>query len=126
MSTLFENAGLGRRFLAITIDWAIASLTAALFAPPLSNELGPTLLRLGIFVCEIAILTALTGASIGQRLFGLRVVSWPNQGYLAPIQVLMRSVLIALVIPAVVYDKEGRGLHDRLASSVVVRVGSGA
>lgn len=126
MSTLFENAGLGRRFLAITIDWAIASLTAALFAPPLSNEFGPTLLRLGLFVCEIAILTALTGASIGQRLFGLRVVSWPNQGYLAPIQVLMRSVLIALVIPAVVYDKEGRGLHDRLAGSVVVRVGSGA
>ena len=126
MSMLFENAGLGRRFLAITIDWAIASLTAALFAPPLSNELGPTLLRLGIFVCEIAILTALTGASIGQRLFGFRVVSWPIQGYLAPIQVLMRSVLIALVIPAVVYDKEGRGLHDRLASSVVVRVGSGA
>ncbi|NDE71683.1 MAG: RDD family protein [Actinobacteria bacterium] len=126
MAALYDRAGFGRRFLAITIDWAIASLTSALFAPPLSNELGPTALRLGIFVFEVSLLTALTGSSAGQRLFGLRVVSWPNQGYLPPSLVLLRTFLIALVIPAVVYDVEGRGLHDRLARSQVVRVGSGA
>lgn len=126
MEALYDRAGFGRRFLAITIDWAIASLTSALFAPPLSNELGPTALRLGIFVFEVSLLTALTGSSAGQRLFGLRVVSWPNQGYLPPSLVLLRTFLIALVIPAVVYDVEGRGLHDRLARSQVVRVGSGA
>ena len=126
MAALYDRAGFGRRFLAITIDWAIASLTSALFAPPLSNELGPTALRLGIFVFEVSLLTALTGSSAGQRLFGLRVISWPNQGYLPPSLVLLRTFLIALVIPAVVYDVEGRGLHDRLERSQVVRIGSGA
>ena len=125
MSETYERAGLGRRFLAITIDWAIASLSTALFVPPLANDLGSSSLRLGIFVAEVSILTALTGSSTGQRLFGLQVVSWPNFGYLTPVRVITRTLLIALVIPAVVYDSEGRGLHDRIAQSVVVRVGSG-
>lgn len=125
MAQTYSRAGLGRRFLALTIDWAIASLSTALFVPPLANDLGPTALRLGIFVLEVSILTALTGSSAGQKLFGIRVVSWPDQGYLAPGSVLLRTLLIALVIPAVVYDNEGRGLHDRIARSVVVRVGTG-
>ena len=84
MADSFAQATLGRRFLALTIDWAIASLSTALFVPPLANDLGSTALRLGIFVLEVTILTALTGSSLGQKLFGLRVVSWPNFGYLAP------------------------------------------
>lgn len=125
MADSFAQATLGRRFLALTIDWAIASLSTALFVPPLANDLGSTALRLGIFVLEVTILTALTGSSLGQKLFGLRVVSWPNFGYLAPAWVFLRTFLIALVIPAVVFDSERRGLHDRIARSVVVRIGTG-
>ncbi|MDQ1739361.1 MAG: hypothetical protein QOE53_1013, partial [Pseudonocardiales bacterium] len=40
---------------------------------------------------------------------------------LPPARVLLRTVLLVLVIPAVVWDRDGRGLHDRLAGSAVVR-----
>lgn len=122
MSVVYSRAGLGRRFLAITVDWAIASLSAALVIPLQSSELGPTLFRLGVFVVEVSILTALTGSSAGQRLFKLRVVSYPDQGYLPPAAVLLRTFLIALVVPAVVYDIEGRGLHERITRSSVVKI----
>ncbi|CPU67518.1 Conserved membrane protein of uncharacterised function [Mycobacteroides abscessus] len=34
---------------------------------------------------------------------------------------LLRTVLLCLVIPAVVWDADGRGLHDRAAGTVLVR-----
>jgi len=117
-----EQAGLGRRVLALTIDWAIASFSAALFYPLQSSALGPSLFRLGVFVFEVALLTSLGGASAGQRVMGLRVLSWPDYLFLRPGPILLRTMLIALVIPAVVTDKDGRGLHDRAARSVVMKV----
>jgi uncharacterized RDD family membrane protein YckC len=117
-----EQAGLGRRVLALSIDWAIASFTAALVYPLRSSALAPSLFRLGVFVLEVALLTSLGGASAGQRVMGLRVLSWPDNLFLRPGPILLRTILIALVIPAVVTDKDGRGLHDRAAKSVVMRV----
>jgi hypothetical protein len=35
--------------------------------------------------------------------------------------VLVRTVLLVLVVPAVVYDRDYRGLHDRASNAVVVR-----
>ncbi|MDP7384097.1 MAG: hypothetical protein QF382_08490, partial [Acidimicrobiales bacterium] len=59
----------------------------------------------------------------GQRLVRLRVVS--IDGGRVPLwRVLVRTLLICLVIPAVVYDDDGRGVHDRLAHTRVVRVGA--
>ena len=117
-----ERAGLGRRVLALSIDWAIASFTAALVYPLQASALGPSLFRLGVFVLEVFLLTSLGGASAGQRVMGLRVLSWPDNLFLRPGPILLRTILIALVVPAVVTDKDGRGLHDRAAKSVVMRV----
>ena len=33
---------------------------------------------------------------------------------------LLRGVLLALVVPALIMDEHRRGLHDRLAGSVIV------
>lgn len=117
-----EKAGYGRRFAAISIDWAIATFSAALIIPLQSSALGPTLVRLGVFVFEVAVLTALTGASAGQRVLRLRVVTWPDYLFVRPGAVFLRTFLIALVIPAVVTDQDGRGLHDRVAKTVVVKI----
>ena len=78
---------------------------------------------LAIFALEIVVLTWLTGASFGQRLLGLRVVlvSGDRVGIF---RVALRTALLCLVIPAVVFDSEGRGLHDRAAGSRVIRVRS--
>jgi uncharacterized RDD family membrane protein YckC len=117
-----EKAGYGRRFIAISIDWAIATFSSALIIPLQSSALGPSLVRLGVFVLEVSLLTALGGASAGQRIVGLRVLSWPDYLFVRPGMVFLRTFLIALVIPAVVTDQDGRGLHDRFARTVVVRI----
>jgi len=52
----------------------------------------------------------------------LRVLSWPDYLFVKPGAIFIRTFLIALVIPAVVTDKDGRGLHDRIAKTVVMRV----
>jgi hypothetical protein len=36
-------------------------------------------------------------------------------------RVVLRTLLICLVIPALVLDSDGRGLHDRAVDSVVLR-----
>jgi uncharacterized RDD family membrane protein YckC len=33
----------------------------------------------------------------------------------------VRTALLCLVIPAVVWDADGRGLHDKAAGTVIVR-----
>ena len=86
-----EQAGLGRRLLALTIDGFIAFFITGLFFPSQSSnqvflsqssDLETTLFRLGVFVLEVALLTSLGGASAGQRVMGLRVLSWPDNLFL--------------------------------------------
>ena len=113
---------MGRRLSALMVDWIVATLTTGMLFPLFASSLAPSLTRLAIFVLEVGLMTALTGASIGQRLFGIRVVSYPDQYFLLPSKAFLRTLLIALVIPALVIDNEGRGLHDRFTKSQVVRV----
>lgn len=75
---------------------------------------------LAVFFGEITILTWLTGCSFGQRLVGIRIRSIDGGGVSLP-RVAARTALVCLVIPAVVYDSDGRGLHDRAARSIAVR-----
>ena len=73
-----KRAGLGIRLAALAIDWALATMTTALFVPPFSSAIGPSALRLGIFVLEVSVVTGFSGSSMGQRIMGLRVLSWPD------------------------------------------------
>ena len=116
-----ERASLSRRLAALFIDWMIATFTAGLFYPLFTSALEPTLARLGIFVLEVGLLTALGGASMGQRLLGLRVVSYPDQLFITPNSAFLRTLLLILVIPPLVQDGNGRGLHERFTRSQVVR-----
>ena len=117
----FERASISRRLVALSLDWAVATLTTGLFFPVFASSLAPSLTRLAVFVLEVGLLTALGGASIGQRIMGIRVVSFPDQYFVTPSMAFLRTFLIALVIPALVIDSEGRGLHDRFTKSQVIR-----
>jgi uncharacterized RDD family membrane protein YckC len=47
-----------------------------------------------------------------------------GSGYAAQVGLLggaIRAFLLCLVIPAVVYDRDRRGLHDKAAQTIVVR-----
>jgi uncharacterized RDD family membrane protein YckC len=120
-------AGWGRRVAALFVDWLIAGLIAsAITSKPLwaaGNDTNTA--QLVTFFAMSAILTGLGGATIGHRLLGLRVARTrtTGTGYAAQVGLLagaIRSALICLVIPAVIYDRDRRGLHDKAANTVVV------
>ena len=110
-----EIAGLGRRFLAILIDWTMCSVVVNLIG--IESKSTPILFT---FFIEVSVLTALQQASAGQRILKLRVVDFTNSGVVPPLKILLRTFLICLVLPAV-FTREGRGLHDWVSNSVVVR-----
>lgn len=118
----WEAAGLGRRVAALAVDWAASLVITALFLP-IGGSLDSSMLTLGIFFLEVTLLTWLLGGSFGQVLLRLRVQRLDG-GRLPLWRVAVRTLLICLVIPAVVFDADGRGLHDRLVGSRVMRVTS--
>jgi hypothetical protein len=38
------------------------------------------------------------------------------------VAIALRTVLLLLVIPAVIWDRDGRGLHDKAVHAVQVRI----
>ncbi len=121
-----EVAGLGRRLAALCIDWLVSiGVSLLLFRDVAYGSQESSIAILLIFASEVILLTWLTGASFGQRILGVKVVRMDG-GPLGLGRVALRTLLICLVIPALVMDSYGRGLHDRAVGSVVVRAGSGA
>ncbi|MFM1916689.1 MAG: hypothetical protein RJB01_204 [Actinomycetota bacterium] len=119
-----QAAGLGRRFIALVLDWGASLLIARLAFPQFPyGSLESSAATLAIFATEVILLTWLTGASFGQRLVGLRIEPL-HGGRLTLVQVVVRTVLLCLVLPAVIYDSQGRGLHDRAAGTICVRAGT--
>ncbi|CAN2240340.1 RDD [actinobacterium SCGC AAA044-D11] len=109
------TAGTGRRFLALMIDWFMCLLIASL----LGFE-SKAFVTLVIFFIEVSVLTILQQASAGQRILRLRVVDFTTFGIVPVRKIVLRTFLICLVLPAV-FTREGRGLHDWVANSVVVK-----
>lgn len=112
-----EGAGsigrIGRRVGALFIDYGAAYLISGFFGwDPLAI--------LAIFaVIQIAFLPTLQG-SPGHRLFGMRLArldgSWV--GLWRPV---VRTALLIVVIPAVIWDADQRGLHDKVVGTVLIR-----
>lgn len=118
-------AGWSRRFGALLIDWfACSIITIAFFYRPQAGHTAnvlsqPRLWTPAVFAAEIFILTALTGFTIGKRLLGLRVVRL--DGRPVGLWALPRTVLLMLVVPAIMMDRDLRGFHDKAAGTAVVR-----
>ncbi len=115
-----EPAGLLRRVGAILVDWLASMLVVRLIFSSLpypGNEFA--LATLIVFFAEVTLFTWLTGSSFGQRIFGIAVIR-EGGGRLGLLSFALRTLLICLVIPAVVYDSAGRGLQDKAVGSRVV------
>ena len=116
-----EVAGLGRRVAAIALDWfASILLSRVVFGQFTYGSPESSFAILMIFIAEVVIFTWLMSASFGQRLLGISVARMDG-GKLPLWRVFVRTLLICLIIPAVVYDNTGRGLHDRAVGSVAIR-----
>lgn len=106
-------ARLGRRVGALFIDYGAAYLISGFWG-------WDSLAILAIFaIIQIVFIPTLQG-SPGHRLFGLRLVrvdgAWA--GLWRPI---VRTLLLVIVIPAVIWDADQRGLHDKAAGTVLLR-----
>jgi uncharacterized RDD family membrane protein YckC len=113
-----------RRLGALLLDWA-ASTFAVIAATGLDfylTDRRASAYVLAVYVVENTALTTLVGGSFGKLLTGLRVVRLGERGTLSLLAALGRSLLIALVIPPLIFRPDGRGLHDLAAKSATVRV----
>ena len=110
-------ASFGTRVIAYFVDAIAAALIAGLFtAPQLPGYW--SLLTFGLLT--VGTLLAF-GQTPGMRLLGLRLAH-PAQGErLAVWRAVVRTALLMLLVPALVVDADGRGLHDRLTDTAVVR-----
>ncbi|MEV7864931.1 RDD family protein [Streptomyces sp. NPDC088124] len=112
-------APLGRRFGALFVDWGLCMLIAyGLLADGDWQASGNW--ALGVLLVLGVLTVGTVGFTPGKRVFGLRVIA-EDGGRLGFWRVLVRTVLLCLAIPALVWDRDGRGLHDRLARAVQVR-----
>jgi uncharacterized RDD family membrane protein YckC len=116
-------ASFGRRLIAYAVDSLASALIAALFVPELDDG-RRGVLTLVVLVLEYLVLASLTGQTLAMRLLGLRIVRLvaPDRppGLLA---IAVRTALLVLLVPALILDRDGRGLHDKAAGTVVVRAG---
>ena len=105
-----HEISLGRRLLGLTIDWLMCYVIALGFL----GDISWTLL---IFFAETFLLTAFGGATAGHRAIRVKVVNFQNGSSPTLLQALTRTVLLCLVVTAITYDENGRGLHERFSST---------
>ena len=121
-------APMGRRLPALIVDWLLCALIASsltghvLFGGATDKHyFASQYATLGLFVLEVYLLTAVSGLTVGKRLFRIRAISTdgrpPGFKWAA-----VRTMLLLFVIPACITDRDLRGLHDRAADTIVVRM----
>lgn len=105
----------GRRLAALAIDFAACFLVYAAFF------WGNDWASLIIFVIEQLVLMWTIGGGFGHICMGLRLIRIDRSraGLWRPI---LRTGLLCLLLPALVWDSDQRGLHDVFSGTVLVRV----
>ncbi|MBV2362362.1 RDD family protein [Streptomonospora nanhaiensis] len=118
--------GIGRRLLALLLDWLLCLLVASALAgggpgdpAGAAASSWPALL---VFAGYSIVLLTLFGTTLGKRIVGIEVAATGDRPLPWPVAMAVRTLLLCLVIPAVVYDRDHRGLHDRVAGTITRRL----
>jgi uncharacterized RDD family membrane protein YckC len=107
-------ARVGRRLAALAIDWACAVVVSiAFFAYD-------SLATLAVFAAVQIVFAPTLGGSPGHRITGLRLQR-VDGGWVGLWRPIVRTALLVLVIPAVIWDADQRGLHDKVAGTLLLR-----
>jgi uncharacterized RDD family membrane protein YckC len=110
-------AAFSTRVGAFLVDSLVAALVAGLFTAP---QLPGNWSLLSFGVLTVVTLVA-AGQTPGMRLLGLRLAHPRAGARLALWRAVVRTGLLVLLVPALLVDADGRGLHDRLTGTAVVR-----
>lgn len=114
----------GARLLAFLVDAIASGLVAALFVHGHGGSFAerlPGSWSLIPFAVDYVVGVLVAGRTVGMYLAGLRLIRIGPPMPIGPLRALARTVLLGLLVPAVIFDRDGRGLHDRLTDTAVVR-----
>jgi hypothetical protein len=105
-----HEISLGRRLLGLTIDWLMCyAIALGIFSD--------SRVTLAVFFIETLVLTAFGGATAGHRAIRVKVINFQTGSAPTILQSLIRTVLLCLVVTAITYDENGRGIHERLSGT---------
>jgi uncharacterized RDD family membrane protein YckC len=115
-------APMGRRVVALLIDWLISYGLAllALGAGAISKAMLSTAI-LVIWLLLGVVAVRLFGFTPGQLALGLQVAAVDGRVPVGVGRLAVRGLLIGVVIPPLFVDSDGRGLQDRVTGTAVVR-----
>ena len=115
----------GQRLGAFLVDAVVSGIIAAIFVQgrPHSGGAGslPGSWSLIPFALDYVIGVLVASRTLGMHLFGLRLVRVDKVEAIGPVRIIVRTALLLLLVPAVIFDRDGRGLHDRTTETAVVR-----
>jgi uncharacterized RDD family membrane protein YckC len=121
-------ASTGARLGAFLVDSIAAGFVATLFvqiAHPghsgAATDRLPGYWSLVPFALDYVLGMLFAGRTLGMYLFGLRIIRVDRVAAVNPWRAVVRTVLLLLLVPAIVFDRDGRGLHDRYSDTAVVR-----
>ncbi|WP_027500045.1 RDD family protein [Rhodococcus sp. UNC363MFTsu5.1] len=113
--------GTGRRLAAFMIDWLMGGGVALLFlgGNALDGRLGSIILMVWFVVGVVTV--SLFSFTPGQYCVGLQVARVDAPVPVGVVRALARQVLLVFVVPALITDLDGRGMHDRATGTALVR-----
>jgi uncharacterized RDD family membrane protein YckC len=116
----------GTRLAALLVDCVASALVAALFVAgrghrDVADRL-PGSWSLVPLAIDYVVGLVLAGQTLGMHLFGIRAIRVDGKERILPLPAAARTLLLVALVPAVIVDRDGRGLHDRLAGTAIVRV----
>jgi len=106
-------AGFGRRLAAIVVDWVPCAMLAYF-----TTE-NPGWSALVFFAVLTVLALTFFGRTPGHAAAGIRAATLDGRRP-AFTAIAVRTVLICLVVPPLLANADGRGLHDRIAGTVVL------
>jgi uncharacterized RDD family membrane protein YckC len=109
-------ASMGVRILAFLIDLAVSFGVAWLFTQP---EL-PRNWSLLVWAAMTVMAVGSFGFTPGQAAVGIRVAPIDGRTFVG-LWAVPRTVLTFVIVPPLLQDADGRGLHDRICRTVVIR-----
>lgn len=112
-------ATLARRAAQFLLDAVLAGLVAALFTYPVPPQNWSLLSWALLVVVPLATI----GMTPAMAMLGLRAVRLdrPDAVGVGPLWALVRTASVFFVIPALVVDRDVRGIHDRASRTIVLR-----
>jgi uncharacterized RDD family membrane protein YckC len=110
-------ASFGTRITAYVVDAVASAFVAGLFTAPKL----PGLWSLVSFAAITIVTLVAFGQTPGMRVCGLRLAHPVEGRRLAVWRAVVRTALLILLVPALLVDADGRGLHDRATQTAVVR-----